>query len=189
MKYADLKKYFERLNSIIDGDKIAFRVLLETEEWKKKSDEILKRDNFSCKKCKTEWNPNRFLVNEENGVRLYKIEDYWVNRSDFEVWLDKMKNVPKSEIKVYHKYFQSNKLPWNYPDDALVSLCEKCHCKEHKANNTKLFDENMYFLNNLILCQKCNGSGVLHQYAHIDNGDCFNCKGDGYKNLDLEFNL
>ncbi len=36
----------------------------------------------------------------------------------------------------------------------------------------------------MIKCQKCNGLGTIAEYAHIDNGLCFQCKGTGiYKPL------
>lgn len=28
-------------------------------------------------------------------------------------------------------------------------------------------------------CTKCNGTGVLNEYLHIDNGKCFECNGTG----------
>ena len=30
-----------------------------------------------------------------------------------------------------------------------------------------------------LICPKCNGSGVLHHYRHIANGQCFRCGGSG----------
>ena len=34
-------------------------------------------------------------------------------------------------------------------------------------------------------CPKCGGSGTLHQYAHIANGQCFHCNGTGEVNGEL----
>jgi DnaJ-class molecular chaperone len=34
-------------------------------------------------------------------------------------------------------------------------------------------------------CPKCGGSGTLHQYAHIANGECFHCNGTGEVNGEL----
>jgi len=38
-----------------------------------------------------------------------------------------------SVLEVHHKYYFYDRDPsWDYPDDALITLCEKCHKKEHK---------------------------------------------------------
>ena len=31
-----------------------------------------------------------------------------------------------------------------------------------------------------IECNKCDGSGIIRAYMHIDNGRCFSCKGKGH---------
>jgi len=36
---------------------------------------------------------------------------------------------------VHHIYYYKEKVqPWDYPDDALITLCEKCHNEWHKYN-------------------------------------------------------
>jgi hypothetical protein len=34
-----------------------------------------------------------------------------------------------SNLQVHHKYYKPNTNPWDYPDDALITLCELCHEK------------------------------------------------------------
>jgi hypothetical protein len=34
-----------------------------------------------------------------------------------------------SNLQVHHKYYKPNTNPWDYPDEALVTLCELCHVK------------------------------------------------------------
>lgn len=34
-----------------------------------------------------------------------------------------------SNLQVHHKYYKPNTMPWEYPDDALVTYCELCHRK------------------------------------------------------------
>lgn len=36
-------------------------------------------------------------------------------------------------LHVHHKYYLENKLPWEVPMKALITLCYKCHKKEHKG--------------------------------------------------------
>jgi len=33
-------------------------------------------------------------------------------------------------IEVHHCYYQGNTLPWEYPDESLVTLCDLCHDRE-----------------------------------------------------------
>jgi len=39
----------------------------------------------------------------------------------------------KRNLQVHHTYYVGFKylLPWEYPNDSLITLCEKCHHKEH----------------------------------------------------------
>lgn len=34
-------------------------------------------------------------------------------------------------VQVHHKYYRWGADPWDYPDDALVTLCDDCHAEEH----------------------------------------------------------
>ena len=36
----------------------------------------------------------------------------------------------ESTLNVHHKYYLENKEPWEYPMDALITLCEECHGEE-----------------------------------------------------------
>lgn len=50
----------------------------------------------------------------------------------------------KSKLNVHHKYY--NLYPngkhvnaWDYPDDALITLCESCHKKVHETKPVKMY--------------------------------------------------
>lgn len=38
----------------------------------------------------------------------------------------------ESTLHVHHRYYERGKDPWDYPDRALVTLCESCHEEESK---------------------------------------------------------
>ena len=38
-------------------------------------------------------------------------------------------------LQVHHKYYLPNVLPWDYPNDAFLVLCQSCHEKEHNISN------------------------------------------------------
>lgn len=37
----------------------------------------------------------------------------------------------KKTLNVHHKYYINGLFPWEYPDDAYITLCEDCHSLEH----------------------------------------------------------
>jgi len=39
----------------------------------------------------------------------------------------------KSTLHVHHKKYIYGRKPWEYKNEALVTLCENCHKKEHSA--------------------------------------------------------
>lgn len=99
--------------------------------------------------------------------------------------------VKRSHIKglnVHHTYYIKGKAPWEYEDDALITLCEDCHQKAHQSNIPVYRSDKMLYANaiNAITCDRCNGSGYLPQYAHVEEGVCFKCWGEGVMLESLE---
>lgn len=83
-------------------------------------------------------------------------------------------------LNIHHKYYIQGHKPWEYNNDALVTLCEDCHKKRHEDySNIRLYDSNGKLLHALIPCDRCGGSGYLPQYSHVENGICFKCGGEG----------
>ena len=39
-------------------------------------------------------------------------------------------------LNVHHKQYRVDRLPWQYPDDALITLCEDCHVEIHDSWQT-----------------------------------------------------
>lgn len=39
------------------------------------------------------------------------------------------------ELHVHHKYYLKGKAPWEYPNEALEVLCEKCHTEAKSTND------------------------------------------------------
>lgn len=83
---------------------------------------------------------------------------------------------------VHHKYYIRNQLAWEIEDSALVTLCKDCHSKRHKIEKIKVYENQNGYLkeysNPTFHCRKCDGSGYLPQYSHVQNGVCFNCNGN-----------
>lgn len=83
--------------------------LLHNDNWKIKRDNILKRDNYTCRYC-----------GRHDGI-----------------------------LQVHHKYYNiypngTRPKPWDYPDDALITLCDDCHKRVHKNTKIKTYYRKKY---------------------------------------------
>lgn len=85
----------------------------------------------------------------------------------------------KKGLNIHHKYYVRGLMPWDYPNDALVTLCQDCHSSIHKqpVRIYDTIDKKDYKL--ATICDRCGGSGYLPQYQHVENGICFMCGGEG----------
>ena len=41
----------------------------------------------------------------------------------------------KTELHVHHRHYVNGRLPWEYPDELLVTLCKNCHAEEELYAN------------------------------------------------------
>lgn len=41
----------------------------------------------------------------------------------------------ESTLSVHHRFYDRGKDPWEYPDEALVTLCQECHEIDHQYEN------------------------------------------------------
>lgn len=85
-------------------------------------------------------------------------------------------------LNVHHKYYIKGKLPWDYEDDALITLCESCHKLTHKENKTPIYRSIIPTItldSYAQVCDRCGGGGYLPQYDYYCNGVCFKCWGEG----------
>lgn len=139
--------------------------LLRCEEWKNKRQIILKRDSFRCTKC-----------NKTYTIKVYS------GQNTLHLFMDKTPN-PNNEyinLQIHHSLYIYNKLPWEYDDEILITLCNLCHQNLHNNEDVMVWDEQKY--NKLIFgsCERCGGKGYIKEYRNIQNGICFKCRGYGY---------
>ena len=68
-----------------------------------------------------------YLNIDEDGISVtYKNYAFFVRLNNYQF---KYKG-----LNIHHKYYISGKKPWEYEDDALVTLCEDCHKKRHEQS-------------------------------------------------------
>ena len=86
-------------------------------------------------------------------------------------------------LNIHHKYYILGKKPWEYDNDALITLCPHCHQKRHLQTKIPLLELNNHQLwqvkDNLQMCDRCGGAGYLPQYHYYLGGICFECHGEG----------
>ncbi|TMI72079.1 MAG: hypothetical protein E6H09_11155 [Bacteroidetes bacterium] len=86
-------------------------------------------------------------------------------------------------LHVHHRYYKQDLLPWQYPDDALITLCWSCHENLHKNQKVPILDALGNDIGDHTCCRRCHGAGEFPQWKHIEGGLCFNCWGAKYEEL------
>lgn len=66
---------------------------------------------------------------EKKRTRIFKRDKYTCKKC----------KIPHQQISCHHKYYLEGKLPWEVPDSCLITLCRKCHEKEHKNRKIGTF--------------------------------------------------
>lgn len=96
--------------------------------------------------------------------------------------IEKLQLFKFKALNIHHEYYLLGKKPWEYSNDAFVTLCSECHQKRHLHQKTPIYE----VVNNdrkiscyARLCNKCNGTGYLPQYSYYCGGICFDCNGEG----------
>lgn len=194
-------KTYEQLTEEF-GIEIPYYHLLTCKEWRDKRGEIILRDKNSCTICHKK-PPDGYIP--KLFFRKGGIPDMYETPVNFnfdevmvEVYIptiDEYIFVPQMVtevtvvtnpifLHVHHKYYILTKLPWEYPEDALVTVCAECHKNIHEEEKISVFkDEHMKNLIYLTPCSRCSGQGILPQYSYIHNGICFNCWGAKFNEL------
>ncbi len=88
-------------------------------------------------------------------------------------------------LNVHHRYYIFQKEPWEYCDNALITLCQSCHKMVHDTLPSLVYTQKGSVLRpmNFTPCTRCNGYGYLSEYKYIQNGICFRCRGLKYEEL------
>lgn len=83
---------------------------------------------------------------------------------------------------VHHMQYIKNQLPWEIDGKYLQTLCRKCHVQVHKEQEIPIYSfsngQKIKISNYFNVCQRCEGTGYIPQYSHIQNGVCFKCQGN-----------
>lgn len=86
-------------------------------------------------------------------------------------------------LNIHHKYYQEGRLAWQYPNEALVTLCWQCHEKIHEGQKIPWLDYEGNEVGMLTPCTRCLGAGYIPRYSHVENGVCFKCNGGRFEEI------
>lgn len=164
------------------GEHITYSQYLTTEEWESKRNEIISRDNQICTKCNK---AATFYIKNFSSPQKYHLWN--VSEIDNRILpLTSKENsrlIPADKayhLEVHHKKYILNRLPWDYSNDDLITLCNHCHTEFHKNNKVPVYSEDETINMEYEPCSKCSGTGYISQYNHVQGGVCFQCMGEKY---------
>ena len=119
-----------------------------------------------------------YLENISNKLFIKRLNPYRTNE-----FIKNAKFVQLKGLHIHHTYYQLGKLPWEYPDVSLVTVCWKCHEKIHATQEIPYLDINGLQIGNLTPCNRCKSAGYFPEYRHVENGICFRCRGKRFEEL------
>ena len=108
----------------ISSQDLSYEDLLKIEEWSEKRQKIQDLSYEDLLKTE-EWREKRKkILNRDNNKCVYCGKTH--------------------NLQVHHKYYSKypngfRVYPWNYPDDALITLCDECHKKVHNKKKIKTY--------------------------------------------------
>lgn len=172
----------EELISQHQGEYIFYIQYLTTDEWQSKRNQIIERDGHLCSNCKK--TATFYIKNFGSPTKYHlwnvseidnKILPLTSNENSKLIHADKAYH-----LEVHHNRYILNRLPWDYKNDDLTTLCNHCHTDFHNNNKVPVFSEDELVELEYEACNKCNGTGYIPQYSHVQGGVCFQCMGDKY---------
>jgi 5-methylcytosine-specific restriction endonuclease McrA len=164
LKQAQHRPTYAELLAEYKNPYIPYERLLQTKEWQEKREKIIDRDRCQCTRC---------------GVST---QTFALNKPILQVH-HTFYSVQKLDLK---KNKFTHKLPWEYLDEALVTVCNKCHQEIHKTTKIPVFEEvrpGKYAQKDFTPCRRCKAMGYFSYYKHVQQGICFRCSGQRFEEL------
>ncbi len=125
-----------------------------------------------------------FMILAEVEQKKLQMNPFFQSRSNYNLINEYKTSDMPIYLQVHHLYYVLSRLPWEYPNAALKTLCIWCHWDLHKKNSILAFrSEEESTHENLTSCYRCNGAGVFPEYSHIQQAVCFRCHGKLYEEL------
>ena len=85
----------------------------------------------------------------------------------------------ESSLHIHHNFYMVGQLPWEYPKEALRTLCRVCHNELHANRKVPIYGMDK----TLTFCSRCSGEGWLPEFSYYRQGKCFRCETACYDEL------
>ena len=120
----------------------------EDARWIKKINSIKARDNYTCQLCHA-FNPMHgelifVLQGEYETYHHYEADSsrYMIHVKDYNFTINfdffHGYHLAMPRLNVHHKIYYRNRQLWDYQDDCLITLCEKCHHYIHSLKEVSI---------------------------------------------------
>lgn len=130
-------------NHIVDEEQSGY----EDSRWTEKSKEIKARDNYTCQLCHA-FNPSLdgYVILQQGDYETVH-DYYWAGDNYYQIHIKSnfslsiifrfkpYYHLVMPRLNVHHKVYYRNRKIWDYQDDELVTLCERCHHYVHALKN------------------------------------------------------
>ncbi|WPQ63663.1 hypothetical protein SIO70_02150 [Chitinophaga sancti] len=165
-----------------EGKHLTYSQYLSTNEWMSKREEIIKRDNFQCTQCKKKDTIDNYDPITKKTEHLWLIDNGVVylggdTASVNSVFVSADKHY---HLEVHHTRYILNRLPWDYKNEDLITFCNHCHTEFHLHHKVPVYSGDESTELEYEPCPKCNGKGYIPDYFNVQNGICFQCRGEKY---------
>ena len=184
---------FNQLKAQNANQHIPYQTLLGTQEWKVKRDAIVKRDGEKCTKCGCRptdnvWHNGKMhylLSVPRDPNELVQIGKFMYRGEELGDEIHQL--YAPVVLHVHHLYYVQSRMPWEYKNQALVTLCNDCHTEAHSQEVVPVYEteDRKSLMSGIQTCKRCSGAGYFPQYRHVEAGVCFECDGKRYTNLTL----
>ncbi len=126
-----------------------------------------------------------FSIETLNKSSAYYRDCKYLKYKDGDIVFALIKASKRYFLNIHHKLYIFNKLPWDYLDSDLETICNWCHWELHKTEKVKSYTivDGKFVPTSLTPCKKCNGAGWFPQYEHVEGGLCFRCLGFKFDEL------
>jgi hypothetical protein len=171
---------------------IPYSELIRTKEWLEKRESIISRDHNKCTKCDKTPTSTYYNHDTKSAMYLWYGEETPIyNKDKNGVMVEVESYIPIINadkpyfMQVHHRHYVLEKLPWEYQDEDLITLCNWCHWEFHEKNSVPVYKTVNDKLEKIYLqpCLRCYGSGSFPEFAHVQAGICFRCKGARFEQL------
>lgn len=125
------------------------------------------------------------LIKHRSGLLSYLVKDRDIDSTNLNIRYTAYASPTPIILNVHHKRYIIQHKAWEYNDQDLITLCNECHIKIHKAIGVKVYSDEHRYMQEIPLtpCLRCDGTGYFPEYKHIEHGVCFRCRGARFEEL------